>query len=188
MVKRIFFFFVDTIQAIVFAASVFVLLYLFVAQPNQVNGRSMLPNFQDKELLLTDKLTYRFREPERGEVVVFKAPPSEPCAEEECEYIKRLIGLPGDRIMIKDGHVYLNGRVLPEKYLPPEFTTSAGTYLTLGKEIVVPPRSYILMGDNRSHSRDSREFGPISREAIVGRAFFVYWPPQQMGFIPKVSY
>lgn len=188
MIKKIFFFFVDTIQAIVFAASVFILLYLFIAQPNQVNGKSMMPNFKNKELLLTDKLTYRFRQPARGDVVVFKAPPSEPCSEDECEYIKRLIGIPGDRIAVKNGHVYINGNVLKENYLPPDFTTQSGSYLSLGKEVVIPAGSYILMGDNRSHSRDSREFGPIPRKSLVGRAFFVYWPPQQAGLIPKVTY
>ena len=90
MIKRIFNFFLDSIQALVLALSVFVLLYLFVAQPNQVHGNSMYPNFHDNEFLLTEKISYHLREPKRGEVVIFKAPPSEPCAEDECEYIKRL--------------------------------------------------------------------------------------------------
>lgn len=185
MLKRIFFFFVDTIQAVVFAASIFILLYLFIAQPNQVNGNSMLPNFQNKELLLTDKLTYRFRSPKRGEVVVFKAPPSEPCAEDECEYIKRLVGLAGERIMIKGQHVYINGKLLEEDYLPTSYITEPGSYLSVGKEVIIPKDGYILLGDNRSHSRDSREIGLIERQAIVGRAFFVYWPPQRIGLVKK---
>ena len=105
-------FVLDFLQSIVLALAVFVLLYLFVAQPNEVKGSSMVPNFVDKEFLLTEKLSYQFGTPKRGDVVIFKAPPSEPCAAEECEYIKRVIGIPGDRVMIKEGQVYLNGELL----------------------------------------------------------------------------
>ena len=185
---KIFFYFVDTIQAVVFVASIFILLYLFVAQPNQINGNSMLPNFKNKELLLTDKLTYHLREPIRGEVVVFKAPPSEACAEDECEYIKRVIALPGERIMLKGNNVYINSQQLRESYLSQSSITQAGSYIVADKETIIPADQYILMGDNRPHSRDSREFGPIKKKMIVGRAFFVYWPVEQLGLIPKTTY
>jgi len=188
MLKKVFFYFVDTIQALVFAASIFILLYLFVAQPNQVNGRSMMPNFIDKSLLLTDKISYRAGEPKRGDVVVFKAPPSEPCAEDECEYIKRVIGLPGDSVKVQGQKVYINGQLLSEKYLPLDFVTNPGGYFSEGREIIVPQSQYALFGDNRSHSRDSREFGPIEINLIVGRAFFVYWPVPEAGLVPKVTY
>ena len=188
MIKKIFFHFVDAVQSIVFVASIFILVYLFIAQPNQVNGHSMEPNFHDKEMLLTDKLTYQFRDPKRGEVVVFKAPPSEPCAEDECEYIKRVIALPGERVMVKNHRVYINGKLLEEPYLSPENITQPGSYLSEGKEVTVPDGYYILLGDNRPHSRDSREFGPIKKEAIKGRAFFVYWPPNQMGLVPHFNF
>lgn len=188
MIKKFFIFILDSIQALVLALSVFVLLYLFVAQPNQVNGNSMLPNFQDKEFLLTDKLSYQMREIERGEVVVFKAPPSEPCAEDECEYIKRAIGLPGETIMVKDGRVFINGFPLQEDYLPEEFITQPGSFLSQGKPVMIPSRKYALLGDNRSHSRDSREFGFILKDDIVGRAFLVYWPLSQLGLVPETTY
>lgn len=97
----------EFVQSIVLALSVFVLLYLFVAQPNEVKGSSMVPNFINGEYLLTDKLSYQFGQPQRGDVIVFKAPPSEPCSADECEYIKRIVGLPGDRLMVKGGQVYL---------------------------------------------------------------------------------
>ncbi|MBL7078645.1 signal peptidase I [Candidatus Shapirobacteria bacterium] len=188
MLKKIFFFFVDTIQSLVFAASIFILLYLFVAQPNQVNGRSMMPGFEDKSLLLTDKVSYRFRKPQRGDVVVFKAPPSEPCAEDECEYIKRVIGLPGEMIKVQDQKVYVNGQLLIENYLPDDFATNPGGYFSESREIIIPENQYALFGDNRSHSRDSREFGPITLSFIVGKALFIYWPLSESGLIPAVSY
>ena len=184
MIKKIFFFFIDTLQAIVFVASIFILFYLFIAQPNQVNGRSMEPNFADKELLLTDKISYHLRQPRRGEVVVFRAPPSEPCAEDECEYIKRIIGLPGETIMVSSGQVFINGLPLNESYLPASLSIDPGSFLSQGKQYIIPSDYYILMGDNRPHSRDSREFGPIKKEAIVGKAFFVYWPPKAAGLVP----
>lgn len=183
MLKRIFYFIVDSIQAFVFALSIFILLYLFIAQPNQVNGQSMIPNFYDKEFVLTDKLTYRFREPQRGEVVIFKAPPSEPCAIDECEYIKRVIGLPGEIIEIREGKVFINGKRLEENYLSPKTITQEGGFLREGKRYRIPEGSFALFGDNREHSRDSREFGFVGRERIIGRAIFVYWPPNRFGII-----
>ncbi len=188
MIRRIVNFILDSIQALVLALSIFVLLYLFVAQPNQVNGQSMMPNFIDKEFLLTDKISYKTKDPKRGDVVVFKAPPSEACSEEECEYIKRVIGLPGETIMVKDNAVYINGVLLNEEYLPEEFVTRPGSYLSLGKSVSVPTGEYILLGDNRSHSRDGREFGLVPKSDIVGRALWIYWPPDFFGGIPKVSY
>lgn len=179
-------FILEFVQSIVLALSVFVLLYLFVAQPNQVKGSSMVPNFTDGEYLLTDKLTYQFSEPQRGDVVVFKAPTTEPCAEDQCEYIKRIIGLPGDKVMVKDNQVYLNGQLLEQKFIPSDFVTEAGSYCQEGVEVTVPQGKYLVFGDNRSHSRDGREFGPIDKGLIVGRAFFKYWPINGMGLIPTV--
>ncbi|MDD4107085.1 MAG: signal peptidase I, partial [Candidatus Shapirobacteria bacterium] len=111
-------FLLEFIQSIVLALSVFVLLYLFIAQPNEVKGSSMYPNFVDKEYLLTEKISYRFGDPKRGDVVIFKAPAGEPCAVDGCEYIKRIIGIPGDKVMVKEGDVYLNGEKLDQSFLP----------------------------------------------------------------------
>jgi len=181
-------FILEFVQSIVLALSVFVLLYLFIAQPNEVKGSSMVPNFFDKEYLLTDKVTYQFSEPQRGDVIVFKAPPSEPCAEDECEYIKRIIGIPGDRVKVSNGQVYLNGSLLKQDFLPDDFTTSPGAYNQEGVEMTVPPDQYLCFGDNRSHSRDGREFGPIKKELIIGKAFFVYKPLNKLGLVPTVRY
>jgi len=179
-------FILEFVQSIVLALSVFVLLYLFVAQPNQVKGSSMEPNFTDGEYLLTDKLTYQFSTPQRGDVVVFKAPSTEACAEDECEYIKRIIGLPGDTVMVQGNKVYLNGQLLDQKVIPEDFVTVAGSFCQEGVEVTVPEGQYLVFGDNRSHSRDGREFGPINKELILGRAFFRYWPVKSIGLVPTV--
>jgi len=181
-------FILEFVQSIVLALSVFVLMYLFVAQPNEVKGNSMLPNFINGEYLLTDKLTYQFSEPKRGDVIVFKAPPSEPCAESECEYIKRIIGIPGDRIKVEGGQVYLNGELLDQFFLPADFVSDSGEFCKEGEEVTVPTGMYLPFGDNRSHSRDGREFGVIKKESIVGRAFFVYWPTTSIGLVPTIRF
>ena len=95
--------------------------------------------------------------------MVFKAPPSEPCAEDECEYVKRIMGVPGDRVKVEGGKVYLNGNLLDEKFLPDDFVTEAGEFCQEGEEVSIPEGMYLPFGDNRSHSRDGREFGPIKK-------------------------
>ncbi|MFA5025248.1 MAG: signal peptidase I [Candidatus Shapirobacteria bacterium] len=179
-------FILEFVQSIVLALSVFVLLYLFVAQPNQVKGSSMEPNFTDGEYLLTDKITYQFATPQRGDVVVFKAPSTEACAEDECEYIKRVIGLPGDTVMVQESKVYLNGKLLEQKFLPDDYVTSPGAFCQEGLTVSVPEGQYLVFGDNRGHSRDGREFGPIKKDLILGRAFFKYWPINAAGLIPTI--
>lgn len=175
-------------QSLVLALSVFVLLYLFIAQPNEVKGSSMMPNFVDGEFLLTSKLSYEIGQPQRGDVIIFKAPPSEPCSADECEYIKRIIGVPGDRVMVKGGKVYLNEVELNQSFLPADFTSAPGQFSQEGIDNVVPEGQYLCFGDNRDHSRDGREFGPIKKDSIVGKAFFKYWPLSAIGIVPTVRY
>lgn len=188
MINKFGSFILEFVQSIVLALSVFVIMYLFVAQPNEVKGNSMLPNFINGEFLLTDKITYQFSQPQRGDVIVFKAPPSEPCSENECEYIKRIIGIPGDKIKVQDTEVYLNGKLLDQFFLPSDFITDAGEFCKEGEEVTVPEGMYLPFGDNRSHSRDGREFGPIKKESIVGKAFFVYWPYVSTGVVPTIRF
>lgn len=171
-------FFMDIVEVVVISLSIFIVVYLFLMQPHQVKGSSMFPTFVDGEYLMTDKITYKRRLPERGEVIVFKAPMNE-----SIDFIKRIIGLPGDRVMVRDTHVYLNGQLLNEPYLPSEYVTLGGQFMPEGKEIVVPPNNYITFGDNRSHSSDSREWGPVPFENIIGRGFFRYWPPNRFWLI-----
>lgn len=188
IVKKIGQFVLETIQTIVLALSVFIICYLFLFAPHQVKGSSMVPNFQDKELILTNKISYRFHPPERGDVIVFKAPPSEPCSEIECEYIKRIIGLPGERIKLADNVIYINGQTLDQSsFLPDDFQTRQGGYLQENVEKIIPEGYYLPLGDNRSYSRDGREFGPIVKESIIGKAWVRYWPIRSIGLIRHVD-
>ena len=143
----------------------------------------MYPNFHDGEYLLTDKISYRLNTPTRGDVVVFKAPRNE-----DYDYIKRIIGLPGETIRVQDGKVFINNITLEENYLPQEYVTSGGTYWQTGKNIVLLPDEYFVLGDNRSHSSDSREWGVVPKANIVGKAFLRYWPTDRFDLIKKPLY
>ena len=168
----------EFIEAFVISASVFVVVYLFLMQPHQLKGSSMYPTFKDQEYLLTDKITYKSRQPKYGDVVVFKAP-----INENFDFIKRVIATPGQTVMVKGGHVYINGNVLAEPYLPSDVTTSAGQFLKEGESYVVPDNSFMAFGDNRDHSSDSRDWGPVPFQNLVGRVFFRYWPMNVAGVV-----
>ena len=132
----------------------------------------MYPTFLDKEYVLTNIITLRFNKPKLGDVIVFKSPP-----DPEKDYIKRVIGTPGDTVMIKDGDVYLNGLPLNQStYLQLSVKTYGGSFLKEDETITVPADSYFVMGDNRSGSSDSREWGYVPFESIIGESYFVYWP------------
>ncbi len=176
ILRRLGGFLFEIIQIVVFAVSIFLFVYLLVLQPHKIKGESMEPNFHDSEYLLTDKLSYRYNEAKYGDVIVFKAPP-----DYKEEYIKRIIALPGDTIAIKDSKVYVNGNILNESYIPNEFTTYAGNFLAEGSVLTVPPDSFFVMGDNREHSLDSRRFGFITKDKVIGKAWFIYWPPDEVG-------
>jgi len=168
----------EFIEAFVISASVFVVVYLFLMQPHQVKGSSMFPTFKDKDYLLTDKITYNRTSPRFGDVIVFKAP-----VNENYDFIKRVIGLPGQSVMIKGGHVYIDGKILDEYYLSNEIVTNPGQFLLEGESYVVQPGEVIALGDNRDHSSDSRDWGPVPDQNIVGRVFFRYWPMDTIGVI-----
>ncbi len=178
IVKKVVSLLYEMVEVFVVSASIFVVVYLFLMQPHQVKGSSMFPTFKDGEYVLTDKVTYRTRKPMYGDVIVFKAP-----INENFDFIKRVIGLPGDRISVAGGKVVVNGNHLSESYLPPEYTTAPGQFLQAGAEYVVPQGSVFAMGDNRDHSSDSRDWGPVPDQNIIGRAFFRYWPANKVGII-----
>lgn len=183
LIKSAINFFFDFLETIVVALSVFVVIYLFIVQPHEVKGSSMEPSFQNNEYIITDKISYRFGLPQRGDVVIFKAP-----VNPDVDYIKRIIGLPGDKVMVSSGKVKINGQSVDETYLASDTPLFPGGFMQDGVEIDVPEDHYFVMGDNRPHSSDSREFGPISKKLIIGRAIFRYWPIKQLGVIPKVNY
>ncbi len=180
ILNRIRHFFLDFIQTVVIALSIFVILYLFLVQPHQVKGNSMNPNFLDQEYILTDKIGYRFHDPQREDVIIFTSP-----QDPDYEYIKRIIGLPGETIKIERGEVFINGQKLAEAYLPASFQTLSGHFLKEGQTYTISEGQYFVFGDNRNHSSDSREWGPVEREKIIGRAWFRYWPLSKVGLVSK---
>lgn len=170
---------VDIIQTLVLALAIFMIIYLFLFQPHQVEGESMLPTFENGEYLLTEKVSYRFSLPQRGDIIVFEAPPNP-----DKDFIKRIIGLPGEEIDINEGHVFVNGKLLKEDYIPSHFYTSKGIF----NRIKLAKNEYFVLGDNRNNSSDSRQWGPVKKQEIIGKAWVVYWPPNKIGFVPKVNY
>jgi signal peptidase I len=183
MLRRLGAFFLDILEVIVFAVGIFFFVYLLIMRPHKIKGQSMLPNFPDAEYLLTEKVSYYLHKPQRGDVIVFTPPVSE-----LDEFIKRIIALPGERVMIKEGHIYINGNLLKESYIPDDFRTEGGSYLAEGAEITVPNGQYFVMGDNRPHSSDSRFWGPITPKQISGRAWIIYWPPKFAGSVKLPNY
>lgn len=157
-------------------------------QPHQVNGRSMVPTFQSGDYVLTDKVSYRTGDPERGDVVVFHAPAEAGCPTGTgCDFIKRILAVPGETVSVHDGAVYINGEKLDEPYLPEGLQTSTGKFIG-DRTVTIGPDEYFAVGDNRDHSSDSRVWGPVSKSEIVGKAFFRYWPMNVIGAIKDVSY
>ncbi len=182
LLRNLWLFFLDFLETIVVSLAIFAVVYIFLFQPHQVDGRSMEPNFHNAEYILTDKISYRIHAPNRGDVVVFHSP-----QDERVDFIKRIIGTPGDVVMVKAGYAYLNGTKLSEAYISDPGQVLPGKYMRDGAEVLVPPGQYLVMGDNRLHSSDSREWGLVTAAEIVGRAFFRYWPIPVFGTVPTAE-
>lgn len=171
----------EVVQIVLISSAIIVPIRYFLVQPFYVKGASMEPNFYDHEYLIVDELTFRFREPDRGEIVVFRYPrdPSQ-------FFIKRIVAMPGETIEITGGNVMIyntqhpNGQVLEEAYLGE--TTTGKTRVTLGAD------EYYLLGDNRDSSLDSRSFGPVSRGSIIGRVWVRGLPLSRIGTFELPSY
>jgi len=182
ILRSLWLFFLDFLETIVVSLAIFAVVYIFLFQPHQVDGQSMMPNFQNGEYILTDKISYRLHTPNRGDVVVFHSP-----QDERVDFIKRILAVPGDTIKVSGGYVYLNGITLQEDYINDPGAVLSGRFLREGAEIEVPLGQYFVMGDNRNHSSDSREWGFVTTAQIVGRAFFRYWPIPQFGLVPTAE-
>ncbi len=157
--------------AISVAASAFIIIWIY--QPVRVEGTSMQPRLHDNDRLFINKFVYSFEKIGRGDVVVFHYP-GDPAK----SYIKRVIALPGDDLRIEDGRVYVNRQRVAEPYVPPLFEDGR----SVAQEII-PAGSYWVMGDHRSISSDSRDFGPVPRGLIYGKAAFIYWPADGVGVV-----
>ncbi len=192
----------EVIETLILAAIIFLGVRLVVLN-FRVDGESMTPNLQDREMLLVDrnayfhfdastvdallpgdqtaggKEWYLFGAPQRGDIIVFDPPVNSPKP-----YIKRIIGLPGDHITFNNGSVMVNGAALPEPYIDQKTRCQRDEYC----DVVVPDGDVFVLGDNRGNSSDSRVFGPVSVDRIIGKAWVGYWPLDAVGFVPHYSY
>jgi len=161
----------EVLETILPAILIAILINLFLAQPTRVHGQSMEPNLHSDQRLVVEKVSYRLHGPRRGDVVVFSVP-----QQSEELLIKRIIGLPGETVEIREGQVYINDTPLDEPYLDQE---TRGHF----EPRVVPPLHVFVLGDNRSFSNDSRAFDAVPIKSILGRAWFSYWPPKDLGLL-----
>lgn len=146
-----------------------------------IDGPSMQPSFHAGEFLVVSRLSYLFGSPEKGDVVVFDAPQARP---DDPPLIKRLIGLPGETVEVRNTQVYVNGVQLNEPYINEACSQS----MCRDEVWELGPDEYFFMGDNRNNSRDSRRFGPVRREHVVGEALVRYWPPSEWGIVEHYRY
>ena len=166
----------EVLEAVALTILLF-LVFRFAVQNYRVDGHSMVPTLQDQQYILVNRAAYLFHPPERGDVIVFAYPldPSQ-------DYVKRVIGIPGDRVQVKqDGTVIVNGVKLREPYITPALNPYLPTDMVLG------PGQYFVLGDNRGDSSDSRIWGPVPRQNIIGKALLVYWPLSGFHLIPDAS-
>jgi signal peptidase I len=161
----------EALETILPAVLIAFLINFFLAQATQVHGQSMEPTLHSDQRLVVEKVSYRFHGPRHGDIVVLKSP------QQSTELlIKRVIGLPGETVEIRQGRVYINGQELDEPYLE---RSTGGNW----GPIIIPPLQVFVLGDNRSFSNDSRAFGVVPIENIVGRAWVSYWPLDKVGEI-----
>ena len=174
--------FFNFLQIFVVFGAVVAVIYLFILSPHEVIGRSMEPTYFESEFLLADKVSYFVRKPKQGEVVIFEY-------DENHDYIKRIIAIPGDTVEVRSGKVYVNGEMLDEtEYLDNSVNTANGNYFTSGRTVTVPEGTVIAFGDNRPHSSDSRNFGPIDVGKLKGRVIWRVTPLSRFGPIGRAKY
>ncbi len=154
-----------------------IVVMIFLYQPVKVEGTSMNPLLSDQERIFINKFVYHFEPIERGDVIVFWYP-----LDRSKSFIKRVVGLPGESIEIRDGHVYINGQELADQYVPAGYLDGS-TYAPHH----IPSDDYFVMGDHRDSSNDSRVFGPVPRQFIYGKAVFAYWPADHFGSLTSTS-
>lgn len=177
-IERYLRFIFEVAKVVVVALAIIIPVRYYLIQPFYVKGASMEPNFHNYEYLIIDELSYRFHEPKRGDVVVLKNP-----QQQRQFFIKRVIGLPGEKVEVKDQHVYINGELLDESaYLAESVETWGNQKFTLKEN------EYVVMGDNREQSLDSRVFGPITPASIVGRTWIRAWPLTRIDHFSSVNY
>lgn len=161
-----FVFLLDLVEVFIISLAIIIPIRFFLIQPFIVKGASMEPNFVNHDYLIVDQVTYQFKEPQRGDIVVFRYP-----RDPDQFFIKRIIGMPHEKVEVRDGSVFINGKILDEsEYLPLGLKTSGEISLVLQAD------EYYLLGDNRGFSLDSRSFGALEESFIVGRVWLRGWP------------
>ncbi|MEP6638612.1 MAG: signal peptidase I [Chloroflexota bacterium] len=179
----------EIVETLVLTLIIFLVIQTFVAQPYKVQQQSMEHTLEPDQYVLVDKLTPRFDTYKRGDIVVF-SPPPDWAREDDTPFIKRVIGLGGETVEIRDGGVFIDGTKFDEPYLfaqasqPPQSTTVSGDV----SRWVIPVGELFLMGDHRSNSADSRMFGPVETRQVIGRAWLRYWPIDVFGILQTPTY
>lgn len=161
------------LRDLVFSAVVSILIIMFLYQPVIVEGTSMLPRLENEDRLFINKFIYHFEDIHRGDVVVFHYPP-----DPSKSYIKRVVALPGDKMWIDEGRVFVNGKPIRESYVPLQYRDFKSY-----PEITLPAHEYFVLGDHRNIASDSRDFGPVDRSFIYGKAVLIYWPARDAGMV-----
>ncbi len=161
----------ELVEAVIIAVILAAVIRIFLFQPFFIPSCSMYPTLQPGDRIIVNKLVYRFDEPERGDIIVFRYP-----LDRSKDYIKRIIAVGGEKVAIRENYVYINGKPLKESYLP-------RTELSDYDATVVPEGTFFVMGDNRNDSQDSRYWGMVPRRDVIGKAVFIFWPPERIGFI-----
>jgi signal peptidase I len=188
---------VELVMIVAVALGLALGIQAFLVKPFRIPSESMVPTLEIGQRVLVDRVSFRFGEPDRGDIVVFKPPAGQPgtCGVEhpsdqpcprgtperdDTNFIKRVVGVPGDRLKVLEGHVYIDGERQDEPFarIDPECGPC-----NLPREITIPEDQYYMMGDNRGASADSRAWGPVRKEWIIGKAFMTYWPPGRIGIL-----
>ena len=180
----------EIVETLVLTLIIFLVIQTFVAQPYKVQQQSMEHTLEPEQYVLVDKLTPRFDTYKRGDIVVF-SPPPDWAREDDTPFIKRVIGLGGETVEIRDGNVFIDGTELEEPYLfaaAPDRPTQPTTVPGDEHRWVIPDGELFLMGDHRSNSADSRMFGPVETGQVIGRAWLRYWPIDVFGILPTPTY
>ena len=163
----------DWVRDILLSFAIAALVVVFLWQPVKVEGTSMLPQLADEQRIFVDKLVYRIENIERGDVIVFRFP-----EDVKRSYIKRVVGLPGETVELLTGTVHIDGKALPEPYVPQRYRDRASH-----PPVTVPDGAYYVLGDHRNTSNDSRTWGTVDKNFITGKAVFAYWPPERFGVV-----
>jgi len=180
LIKRFINFVYETIEAGVFIGSLFIVLYLFVGFPTGVQGSSMEPTLHTDDRIFVSRISYKFESIKRDDIVVIQSPTNP-----DIWFIKRVIGLPKDTILFKEERVYINSHLLEEPFIKVSTNLWENGFLKENTPYIIPEDSLFIMGDNRPHSSDSRQFGTIPLSAVIGKAIYRYFPSDKVGWLNK---